>query len=143
MSTARERYVFDGFAVLAYLQGEGGAGEVRSILEKAEAGQAEVAMTVINLGEVLYIVEREESLEAAQAVLATIDSLPVNQRPVTRPLALHAAHFKARHRMSYADCFAAALAVELQARVVTGDPEFRSIENEVPVVWLPNGGFQS
>lgn len=139
MSSVTERYVLDSFAVLAYLQGEGGAKEVRSILEKAAAGQAEVAMTVLNLGEVLYIVEREESLEAAQAVLATIDSLPVVQHVVTRPLALRAAHFKARHRMSYADCFAAALAAELRTSVVTGDPEFHSVEEEVPVVWLPNG----
>lgn len=55
---------------------------------------------------------------------------------VTRPLALQAAHLKARHRMPSADCFAAALAVELQASVITGDPEFHSVEQQILVVWL-------
>ena len=40
------------------------------------------------------------------------------------------------HRISYADAFAAALAQQLAAPVVTGDPEFRDIEGEVAVEWL-------
>jgi predicted nucleic acid-binding protein len=38
--------------------------------------------------------------------------------------------------MSYADCFAAALAKERKAEVVTGDPEFKQIEPEVKVHWI-------
>lgn len=38
--------------------------------------------------------------------------------------------------MSYADCFAAALARKRQAELVTGDPEFREVEDEIKVVWI-------
>ena len=43
---------------------------------------------------------------------------------------------KANHRISYADAFAAALAQEYGATVVTGDPEFRSLGEKVSVEWL-------
>ncbi|MCC6210625.1 MAG: hypothetical protein IT513_06225 [Burkholderiales bacterium] len=38
--------------------------------------------------------------------------------------------------MSYADCFAAALAKERKADLATGDKEFKQIEGEVSVRWL-------
>ena len=39
---------------------------------------------------------------------------------------------------SYADAFAAALAQEFGATLVTGDPEFRAVESRIAVMWLPN-----
>jgi predicted nucleic acid-binding protein len=47
-----------------------------------------------------------------------------------------AADFKARHRLSLADAFAAALAKELKAELVTGDPEFKTLEKELKIHWL-------
>jgi predicted nucleic acid-binding protein len=38
--------------------------------------------------------------------------------------------------MSYADCFAAALARVNNSELITGDPEFREVEKEIKVVWL-------
>jgi predicted nucleic acid-binding protein len=38
--------------------------------------------------------------------------------------------------MSYADAFAVALAQELDAPVLTGDPEFRVVERLVQVDWI-------
>jgi hypothetical protein len=39
--------------------------------------------------------------------------------------------------MSYADCFAAALAKIKNAELVTGDPEFKAVEHELKKVrWL-------
>lgn len=46
------------------------------------------------------------------------------------------ANFKARFKMSLADAFAAALAKEKQAELVTGDPEFKALEKEIKVAWL-------
>jgi predicted nucleic acid-binding protein len=47
-----------------------------------------------------------------------------------------AADFKARFPMSLADAFAAALAKEKKAELVTGDPEFKAVEKEIKVAWL-------
>jgi len=57
--------------------------------------------------------------------------------PVGRELAMIAAHIKARHAMAYADAFAAALAQETAATLVTGDPEFKLLEPILNIHWLP------
>jgi len=38
--------------------------------------------------------------------------------------------------MALGDCFAAALAKELKADLVTGDQEFKQVEGQVKVQWL-------
>jgi hypothetical protein len=44
--------------------------------------------------------------------------------------------FKAKEKIAYADCFAAALAREKKAQLVTGDPEFKPLEDEVNILWI-------
>jgi len=38
--------------------------------------------------------------------------------------------------MSLADAFAAALTSRVKGEILTGDPEFRSVEDRIRVVWL-------
>ena len=52
---------------------------------------------------------------------------------MSRQMADTVADFKARFRMSLADAFAAALAKEKKAELVTADPEFRALEKEIKV----------
>lgn len=47
-----------------------------------------------------------------------------------------AAHVRARHSISYADAFCVATAHRLDASVLTGDPEFRAVEDEIPIIWI-------
>jgi ribonuclease VapC len=51
-------------------------------------------------------------------------------------LSREAATLKSKHRMSFADCFAAALARERKATLLTGDPEFRQVQEQVRIQWL-------
>ncbi|MGH9321196.1 MAG: type II toxin-antitoxin system VapC family toxin, partial [Vicinamibacteria bacterium] len=87
-------------------------------------------------GEVLYIVEREQGLKAAHRAAAIIDQLPLTVMEPGRERTFAAAHVKARFPLSYADAFAVALAQELEARVVTGDPEFKKVASMVTVHWI-------
>ena len=130
------RYVLDSFALLAYLEDEAGAQAVEEILDACRAGDAESWLSVVNLGEVLYITEREQGLPAAQKAIATVEQLPVRVMEADRARTFAAAHVKARHAVSYADAFAVALAQEVEGRVVTGDPEFKRVEALVPVRWI-------
>lgn len=132
-----KHYVLDSYAVLAYLQGETGYKRVFAILEEARVGQSKLLMNVINLGEVLYIVEREKGLPRAQETLARIDELPIEVMDVDRTLALTAAHLKAQHSLAYADCFAAGLAQLNEAVLVSGDPELKQVESLIAIEWLP------
>jgi predicted nucleic acid-binding protein len=51
-------------------------------------------------------------------------------------LARQAALFKSGKKISYADCFAAALAKLRRAELVTGDPDFKQVEWKVQVLWI-------
>lgn len=129
-------FVLDSFAVLSFLGGEAGMRRVQEVLEEALQGRCRVALSIINLGEVLYITEREVGLVQTQAALAAIEQLPIEILPATRESVLEAAHIKANYRVAYADAFAVTAAQELGGRVLTGDPEFASVEKIVPVEWL-------
>ncbi|MGH7319660.1 MAG: type II toxin-antitoxin system VapC family toxin [Candidatus Rokuibacteriota bacterium] len=120
-------YVLDAFAVLAYLEGEAGMRRVRAVLDGAGAGRHRIYLSVISLGEVLYIVERERGLVEAQRALAAVDQLPLEVLPVTRTTVLAAAHVKARFPLSEADAFVAVAAQDHGAIVLTGDPEFEPV----------------
>jgi ribonuclease VapC len=122
--------------MLAYLQGEAGMLRVKKALEDAKKGRSQVTMCVINLGEVLYIIERERGLVKAHEVLAAIQQLPLEILPAANQTVFNAAHIKANHAVSYADAFAIACAQENRATILTGDKEFETVEMLVDVEWL-------
>jgi len=93
--------------------------------------------SLISYGECLHVVEREQGLQQAQRTVGIVDQLAVRVVPADRSLVFAAAHLKARYSISYADAFSAGLAKRYAARVMTDDPEFRAIESEVPIRWLP------
>jgi len=130
-------YILDSFAVLAYLEGEPGADRVKSVLREVEKKSAQVHLSQINLGEVLYITERERGLAAAQKVLAAIEQLPVDLFAATKERILDAAHIKAHCTVAYADAFAIAAAKELEGVILTGDPEYANVKELVDIEWLP------
>jgi len=70
---------------------------------------------------------------------ALVLGLALRVMPADRLLVFEAAHVKARYPVSYADAFSVALAKQNHGRVMTGDPEFKAVESEVRVHWLPDG----
>lgn len=139
MTARRPTYVLDAFAVLALFRDEPGADAVEDLIRRARQGDALLAMSVVNLGEVVYRTIRKRGVEAAADALARIGELPVEAVEVDRALATDAAYLKGRHRISYADCVAAALARRLGGTLVTGDPDFRVFETLLTIEWLPTG----
>lgn len=136
MNADGEVFVLDSFAILAYLADEAGMKRVRQLLQTAERGACQLYLPLINLGEVVYITERERGLPQAQAVLAMVEQLPLEVLPASREAVLAAAHVKANHALSYADAFAVAAAQTLGGTILTGDTEFHAVETLPPVEWL-------
>jgi PIN domain nuclease of toxin-antitoxin system len=132
--------VLDAHALMILFNDEPGAEEVEKILIKAESGNPKLLMSVVNWGEIYYSILRGASEEIAEAKAHEIAGMQIELVPVDADdleLARQAAVFKATKKMSYADCFAAALAKIKNADLVTGDPEFRVIESELRKVrWL-------
>ncbi|MDD4873090.1 MAG: type II toxin-antitoxin system VapC family toxin [Kiritimatiellae bacterium] len=130
--------VLDSWALLAFLKGEPSAEEVGGLLKSAAQGRDRLLMCVINWGEVYYSFMKAGGREAAESAASDISRMPIEIFPVNADLELvrQAASYKAQYKMSYADAFAAALSKEKKAELVTGDPEFKSVEKEVKIRWL-------
>ena len=137
MTTDHVHFVLDSFALIALFKDEPAAEAVSSLLTRAREGEVALSMSAANLGEAFYLTAWDSSAEQAGDILSKIDQLSISFLDVDRTLALNAASLKARYRMSYADCIAAALAQQLDAAVVTGDPEFRQVEHLIRIEWLP------
>lgn len=131
-----KRHVLDSCSLLAYFNRETGYESMIEHFEKATGFTQNLLLSVVNWGEVFYIVYREYSPSKAQEVTGAIDTLPIDIVPVDLELTRQAAIFKATHKMSYADCFAAALAKLRKAELITGDKEFRQLEHEIKINWL-------
>ncbi len=129
-------FALDSYAVIAYLEGERGADTVREVLESCAAHDRPAVMCIVNWGEVYYQFLREAGEQVAALVLSTMQTLPIELVDVDRELTLRAARYKAFHKLSYADAFAAALAHQRKAELVTGDKEFRALADEVKIRWL-------
>ena len=138
MTDKAEEFVLDSYALLAFLENDTGAERVTELLKQAGSGKCRLFMSGINLGEIAYIVERERGLAKAQETLARIDEMPITVIEADRTTVLAAAHLKAGCPVAYADCFAAATALEKQAILLTGDAEFKLIAErfDLKVEWL-------
>ena len=128
--------VLDSHALLALLRDEPGAELVSQILERAGQRDQPVHMTEVNYAEVQYTIRRKDGDAAWTAIAAELKAAPIEFHPATRALADQAALYKAGHKLSLADAFAAALAREKRAELVTGDPEFKALEKEIKIRWL-------
>jgi ribonuclease VapC len=126
----------DAHALLAYLEREAGFAKVKDHFAQALSEGNLLPMTTVNVGEVLYIVRREQGADNAAKIESVIHSLPIALTDVDLELAREAARFKADGGLSYADCFAAALASLHQIPLLTGDPEFKVVEGKIAIEWL-------
>jgi ribonuclease VapC len=131
-------YVLDANAVLRYFAiGDGeGAEKVRGLFEQAERSQAQLSMSVINLGEVFYILlKRVGEQRALPYIQALRHGVTMIEADANRTI--QAATLKHQYKLGYADSFAAALALELKATLVSADPEFEKVGKVLKWMRLP------
>ena len=128
--------MLDSWAVIAYLEDEDAAEKVADIIADAHEAQIPLMMTVVNAGEVWYIVARQTSAADADASIKQLRDLGIQFVDADWSLAKDAGYFKSRNKMSLADAFAAALARQRKAHLATGDQEFKQVQNEVTISWL-------
>jgi ribonuclease VapC len=102
--------VLDSFALIAFFRGETGHDVVAALLERAGERDTPVHMTEVNYAEVKYMIIRKDGVKHWDEIVRDLPTLPIEFHPIDRELSDSAADFKARHRLSLADAFAAALA---------------------------------
>lgn len=129
--------VLDAWGVVAFLEGEEPHAEnFENILIDAAERDLDLVMSVINLGEVWYSIARMYSEKEADHAIEQVRSVGIREISVDWGIVQVAAHFKARGRIAYADCFSLALGKIHKTSVVTGDTEFRQFDEEVEIEWI-------
>jgi ribonuclease VapC len=128
--------VFDSHALLKLFQKEPGYEKVVRVLEESRRRKRTKYINAMNLGEIIYATKRDFGDQKKLEVLANIERLNLTVLPVPNSLIFQAAEYKAEYSISYADCFVLASALEHEATIVTGDPEFKKVEHLVDIIWV-------
>jgi len=128
--------VLDSFALIAYFRGEPAGVPVKELLRKAGEADKPVHRTEVNYAEANYMILRKDGAGAWAEAARILIVLPIELHPADRELADVATDFKSRFSLSLADAFAAALAKKHKAELVTGDPEFKTVEKGIKIDWI-------
>jgi predicted nucleic acid-binding protein len=129
-------YVLDANAALRYLVNGPGGDKVETLIDRAAKGEIKVFMSVVNWGEALYTLARTTGFTQATADLRSL-GLAIEFMPANQAQAEVAAGIKLRYKLGYADCYAATLAIQLSATLVTADPEFAKLGKQIRILALP------
>ncbi len=128
--------VLDSHAMLVYLEGEQGADFVANALGMAETGTLQCYLTIVNWGEVYYSLLRAKGEHRAREASNVLDQLPVEVVNMDMNLVQRASRYREQFRTPNGLCFAASLAETRGCPVLTGDPLFRKLSEEVQILWL-------
>ena len=122
--------------MIAFFEDEPGANKVTEILDALMRQKAKAFMSVVNWGEIYYNTMRVQGIEEAEDVIKQFNKYPIQLIEADQALTYEAAKLKGKHKIAYADCFAAALSLRLKAPIVTGDPEFKKLGDQVSIQWI-------
>ena len=128
--------VLDSHALMAFFEDEPGADFVRGLIHKAVESDTNLLMSVVNLGEVWYSIARTTSSETADQYVHEIKGMAIEIVDVDWVLTRQAAAFKVNGSISDDGCFAAALAKLRKAELITGDKEFKVLQDEIKISWI-------
>jgi predicted nucleic acid-binding protein len=132
------RYVLDANALIGLFEDrEGTAGKVEHLLDQALRQDLPLLMSAVSWGEVFYIAWRHHGESKAREAEMRLQEMPVAVISVDRERASRAGGLKQKHSLGYADAFAAELAIERGAWLVTADPEFSKVGKGLSVYSLP------
>jgi len=130
------RRVLDAHALMVFLEKEPGFEKIEALFIAAMEDNEPLLMCTVNLGEVFYIVHRECGAAKAAEIEDLMHTLPIEIMSADWPLARKAALLKSGFKLSYADCFAAALAQTNKTELITGDKEFRNVASLIKIMWI-------
>ena len=131
-------FILDAYPLIVLLSQQEGCEKVEDLFQGDLQSPKRFLLSMINWGEIYYSILRNYGEESAEQSTEIIERLRVEVVPVDLALTKQAAIYKAGGGLSYADCFAAALAKRESATLVTGDPEFKRLEKnkEIKILWV-------
>jgi predicted nucleic acid-binding protein len=131
-------YVLDANAVIRYFKvGDASGGEmVQDLFLQAQRNQARLSMSVINMGEVFYVLIKNVGEQRALHYIRVLQHA-VTMIEVDAKTTIEAATLKHQYKLGYADSFAAGLALASKATLVSADPSFEKVGKSLKWMRLP------
>jgi predicted nucleic acid-binding protein len=125
-----EKYVVDAYAWIEYLIGSKVGEKVRSILEKETN---EIYTCAVTVAEVVSKTAREggEFETAYDILLSNSQIVNIDEEMSKEAGVLHCEMRKTKRDFGLADAYVLAVARTVNARILTGDPHFRSVKEAV------------
>lgn len=137
-SGSARQYVLDANALIGLFEDRKIIAEkVERLLHDALLRESSLFMSAVNWGEVFYTEWRYRGESKAREVEQRMQELPIAVVGVDQDRATRAAAIKQKYSLGYADAFAAELAIERSAWLVTADPEFSKVGKLLSVHPLP------
>jgi len=132
-----KNYVLDTSAIFTYTKNENGSEIVEDILKGAKRRKHSLFISFVTFMELYYITWQAKSEEAAKELIVLMEALPIVKVQSNERLTLSAGRIKATRRLSIADAFIAATAIDKKAILVHKDPELIFISKYSEVLELP------
>ena len=136
MPAKTKALILDSWAVIAFFEDEPAGKKIANLIADAHENGIPVYMMVVNVGEVWYITAREISETTANNIVKELSDLRIEFVDANWEITQEAARFKSKNRMSYADCYTAALTRSKMGILVTGDSEFKTIDGQIDIQWV-------
>jgi predicted nucleic acid-binding protein len=131
-----KEYVLDVNSLVRFFRKTPGFITVRNLVQQAKEGRTHLAISVVNLGETLYVLTRyfgqDQAMKCIESTRDAVEVIPIGECQ-----ALDAAMLRFRYKLGFADCFAAELAMRTGATLVTADPEFAKLGKQLKIQALP------
>jgi predicted nucleic acid-binding protein len=132
------RYVLDANALVGLFEDRKVIAEkVERLLGEALIKDLPLFMSAVTWGEVFYTEWRYRGEAMARKAEAKLHVMPIAVIGVDQERATRAGALKQKHGLGYADAFAAELAIERDAWLVTADPEFSKVGQMLSIYSLP------
>jgi predicted nucleic acid-binding protein len=136
-----EIYSLDACTLSTFFDRDTGFEKVAALLERADAGEVIIYMSVVNLTEVIYDQMDKREEPGMDQLWDDIHDLPITfLRDISDSIVKEAARLKATYHIALADVFGLAIAKEIGATFVTSDHnEMEQIEEheKISFLWLP------
>ncbi len=131
--TEGKPYLLDTSAIIAFWADENGADEVEAVLRSRE----KIYMSFMSYMEGKYRIWRNAGRETAEEFIKYLELLPIIRIDMTDKILHLASEIKATNKLSVADSWIIASAIECNAILVNKDPEFAQVKERVKLYNLP------
>lgn len=131
-----KEYVLDANAIITFLEDRPGADKIDRLINLASQRGARLSISVINRGEAIYSLARSRGFEQA---LKDVEKLGRILQSISAGIeqSNEAARLHLLYKLGLGDCYAASLAMQMNATLVTADPEFARLGKKLKLMALP------